>query len=88
MKIYPVGAKLLHADGETWRSQWSLFTILRKRLKMKNILIFISSLLMLFCSWFTFTCLGFFSLHKQCDGGAAAPPFQLLEQGLFFLIFG
>jgi len=28
MKIRPVGAKMLHADGQTWRSSQSLFTIL------------------------------------------------------------
>ena len=37
LKIRPVGAELIHADGQTdrqtWRSEQSLFALLRKRLK-------------------------------------------------------
>ena len=34
MKIRPMGAQLFHADGRTWRSQQSLFAILRTCLKI------------------------------------------------------
>jgi len=36
MKFYPMGAELFHADGQTCRSQKSLFTIFRMRLETDN----------------------------------------------------
>jgi len=40
MKVRPVGAELFYADGRTdgriWRSQYSLFAILRTHLKDTN----------------------------------------------------
>jgi hypothetical protein len=35
-KIRPLGAELLHADGQTGRSYKSLSTVLRRRLKTKT----------------------------------------------------